>query len=556
MLFFGGYGVQVGRESYMIPVDAAIWKEADVRRDGISIEQVLEVMKEQGARAKLVVVDASRRNPYERRFRTFSHGLAPINAPDNALILTSATPGKVADDSSGQYSVLMTELLNNLNAQAAGVETVFNKTRVAISRASDGEQVPSVSSSLLGRRPLRRQRKRRRVSRPRPLPPHRETPHSGARASAGETTAPLRIVAPRYLATPGSPRSRRESARKLLRIRARRHRPHRIALAQQRAGARHHDVAFGQAVADFDLAAGHQPDLDPPGLDPLPPHHLNHGAGGAIENGGERHRHAAALPGLDQRPAGRIHQQAPVGGHRDEHLAELAVGLDRRRHPAHLAVDLAGADDLDPRGLVDRELRNIAWVGTSPTRSNSLRAMMENSASPLPEAGAPITAEEVEISPATGACTCATPPSGRVSRASVWPAVTVSPASARISATFRPGRSGRTAVSSRGITNAGNLDDGVEAGFRRLEHGDRGALGGVGLVGGEGGVGGEAEQGGDDGGEPFSRKAARGERIHRHSCPVFRAIDIRRGQGGRAGRGPKNPTVFSIKVERQGEKKV
>jgi uncharacterized caspase-like protein len=153
MLFFGGYGVQVGRESYMIPVDAVIWKEADVRRDGFSIEQVLDVMKEQGARAKLVVVDASRRNPYERRFRKFSHGLAPIAAPDNALILTAATPGKVADDSAGPYSVLMTELLNNLDANldtktAAGVETVFNKTRVAISRASEGEQVPSVSSSL------------------------------------------------------------------------------------------------------------------------------------------------------------------------------------------------------------------------------------------------------------------------------------------------------------------------------------------------------------------------------------------------------------------------
>jgi uncharacterized caspase-like protein len=149
MLFFGGYGVQVGRESYMIPVDAAIWKESDVRRDGLSIEAVLELMKEKGARAKLVVVDASRRNPYERRFRAFSHGLAPINAPDNALILTSATPGKVADDSKGTHSVLMSELLNNLNAQSvAGVEAVFNKTRVAISRASDGEQVPSVSSSL------------------------------------------------------------------------------------------------------------------------------------------------------------------------------------------------------------------------------------------------------------------------------------------------------------------------------------------------------------------------------------------------------------------------
>jgi uncharacterized caspase-like protein len=148
MLFFGGYGVQVGRESYMIPVDATIWKEADVRREGVSIEKVLEVMKEKGARAKLAVIDASRRNPYERRFRAFSHGLAPITAPDNALILSSATPGKVADDSKGQYSVLMSELLNNLNGQTA-LETVFNKTRVAISKASDGEQVPSVSSSLL-----------------------------------------------------------------------------------------------------------------------------------------------------------------------------------------------------------------------------------------------------------------------------------------------------------------------------------------------------------------------------------------------------------------------
>jgi uncharacterized caspase-like protein len=149
MLFFGGYGVQAGRESYMLPVDARIWKEADVRRDGLSVESVLEAIKERGARAKLVVIDASRRNPYERRFRAFSHGLAPIVAPDNALILSSATPGKVADDSKGQYSVLVAELLNNLNASDAGAETLFNKTRVAISRASDGEQVPSVSSSLL-----------------------------------------------------------------------------------------------------------------------------------------------------------------------------------------------------------------------------------------------------------------------------------------------------------------------------------------------------------------------------------------------------------------------
>jgi uncharacterized caspase-like protein len=148
MLFFGGYAIQAGRESYMIPVDAKIWKEADVRREGTSIERVLDAVREQGARAKLVVVDASRRNPYERRFRAYSHGLAPINAPANALIMSSATPGKVLDDPKDQNnSVLVSELLNQLG-KSSSAEAVFNKTRNAISRSSDGEQVPTVSSSL------------------------------------------------------------------------------------------------------------------------------------------------------------------------------------------------------------------------------------------------------------------------------------------------------------------------------------------------------------------------------------------------------------------------
>jgi hypothetical protein len=153
MLFFGGYGIQVGNESFMIPVDAAIWKEADVRRDGVSVEAVLDAVKDFGACAKLVVLDASRRNPYERRFRAFSHGLAPITAPDNALIMTSAMPGTVVDDSAGANSVLVTELLTHINPtqaeQARAAETIFNQTRLAIARDSKGEQVPSVSSTLM-----------------------------------------------------------------------------------------------------------------------------------------------------------------------------------------------------------------------------------------------------------------------------------------------------------------------------------------------------------------------------------------------------------------------
>ena len=148
MLFFGGYGVQSRRETYMIPTDAVIWNEIDVRREGMSVQTVLHAINERGARSTLAVLEASRRNPYERRFRSYSHGLAPINTTNSALVISSNTPGKVTDDTKGQHSVLVAELLNQLNAQASA-EGVFNSTRVATFRASNSEQMPSVSSSLL-----------------------------------------------------------------------------------------------------------------------------------------------------------------------------------------------------------------------------------------------------------------------------------------------------------------------------------------------------------------------------------------------------------------------
>ena len=72
-----------------------------------------------------------------------------IDAPQNALILSSATPGKVIDDARAENSALVAELLKNMNAQGAGAEQVFTRTRIAVSRTSDGQQVPTVSSSLI-----------------------------------------------------------------------------------------------------------------------------------------------------------------------------------------------------------------------------------------------------------------------------------------------------------------------------------------------------------------------------------------------------------------------
>src|SRR6266403_3820285 len=53
LVFFSGFGVQSSRQSYMIPIDAQIWTEADVRRDGFSLETALGEINSRGAGVKI-----------------------------------------------------------------------------------------------------------------------------------------------------------------------------------------------------------------------------------------------------------------------------------------------------------------------------------------------------------------------------------------------------------------------------------------------------------------------------------------------------------------------
>jgi len=148
LIFFSGFGIQSNRQSFMIPVDAQIWTEADVRRDGVSLETVLGEFNNRGAGVKIALIDASRRNPYERRFRSFSAGLAPVIAPNGSLVMYSAALSSVMSDNGGDHSLFVQELLKEIRVPDLMAEETLNRTRVGVTRASRSEQVPWISSSL------------------------------------------------------------------------------------------------------------------------------------------------------------------------------------------------------------------------------------------------------------------------------------------------------------------------------------------------------------------------------------------------------------------------
>jgi caspase domain-containing protein/tetratricopeptide repeat protein len=148
LIFFSGFGVQSNRQSYLIPVDAQIWTEADVRRDGVSLETILGEINSRGAGVKIALVDASRRNPFERRFRSFSAGLAPVIAPNGTLVMYSAALSSVISDNGSDRSLFVRELLKEIRTPDLMAEETLNRTRVGVTRASRQEQVPWISSSL------------------------------------------------------------------------------------------------------------------------------------------------------------------------------------------------------------------------------------------------------------------------------------------------------------------------------------------------------------------------------------------------------------------------
>jgi len=148
LIFFGGFGVQSARQTYLLPVDAQIWAETDVVHDGFNLETILGEMNTRGASVKIAIIDAARRNPFERRFRRYSAGLAPAVTPNNTLAIYSTALGSVIPDAKSDHSVFVTELLREIRAPGTTAEQAFRNTQAGVVAATRGEQVPWLSSSM------------------------------------------------------------------------------------------------------------------------------------------------------------------------------------------------------------------------------------------------------------------------------------------------------------------------------------------------------------------------------------------------------------------------
>ncbi len=148
LFFFDGFGIQSARQTYLLGVDAPIWEEKDIVHDGFNLEKIIQQMSDRGALVKIAIIDAARRNPFERRIRRYSAGLAPAITPSNTLVIYATALGSVISSAKSDHGLFVSELLREMRAPGTTAEQAFRNTQAGVISVTHGAQVPWLSSSM------------------------------------------------------------------------------------------------------------------------------------------------------------------------------------------------------------------------------------------------------------------------------------------------------------------------------------------------------------------------------------------------------------------------
>ena len=156
LVFYAGHGLEMDGVNYLVPVDAQLERDTDVRFEAVVLDDVLAATE--GAGLRVVILDACRNNPLARSMqrtsarRSVSRGsfgeLDETLLGDETLVAYAAAAGTTAADGEGRNSPYATALLAHLE-QPLELSALFRRVRAQVLEATGGEQRPHEYGSLL-----------------------------------------------------------------------------------------------------------------------------------------------------------------------------------------------------------------------------------------------------------------------------------------------------------------------------------------------------------------------------------------------------------------------
>ncbi len=159
LFFYAGHGIAINGINYLLPVDADIKSEMDVKLgSAINIDLTLEQTMAD-AKVKLVFLDACRDNPFASKIKSnnatrglsVQSGLAEMKSGEGTLIAFATGPGQTAlDGQEGTNSPFTRALMANITAPGVEIQQAMTKVRAQVNEETNKNQLPWGHTNLIG----------------------------------------------------------------------------------------------------------------------------------------------------------------------------------------------------------------------------------------------------------------------------------------------------------------------------------------------------------------------------------------------------------------------
>jgi peptidoglycan hydrolase-like protein with peptidoglycan-binding domain len=159
VFFYAGHGIAISGTNYLLPIDADIKSEMDVKLGAaINIDLTLDQTMSD-AKVKLVFLDACRDNPFAAKIKSnastrsvsVQSGLAEMKSGEGTLIAFATGPGQTAlDGQEGTNSPFTRALIAHITTPGVEIQQAMTEVRAQVNEETNKGQLPWGHTNLIG----------------------------------------------------------------------------------------------------------------------------------------------------------------------------------------------------------------------------------------------------------------------------------------------------------------------------------------------------------------------------------------------------------------------
>ena len=140
IVFYNGHAVQHQGRNYLVAIDSKITGADDVRREAVDVDLLLDPLIVARIAGGVIVLDASRANPWQALLPGGRRGLAEPEPVKSVTVVYSTAPDRIVTSGVWASGVFAEWLAQTMKTPDISINEVINRTRTAVAQINGKDQ--------------------------------------------------------------------------------------------------------------------------------------------------------------------------------------------------------------------------------------------------------------------------------------------------------------------------------------------------------------------------------------------------------------------------------